>query len=185
LLYDIGMGRKPEGRVRAFVVFALLVVALVVALKFANWLPTFIQKDTMRRYPSIEEVRRQLNFRDLYVPSYFPETIKWPPSEILAQGRPYKAVVLEFSRSGGHGVGLTITQAASDKFSADGKIVLSDVREKITYDLDGTDALLEVGTCEKGGQCSRISWEKDGYYFRISIRAAPFDLVRIAHSMHR
>lgn len=185
MLYDIGMGRKPEGGIRAFVVFALLVAALVAALKFANWLPTFIQKDTMRRYASVEEVRRQLNFRDLYVPSYFPETIGWPPSEILAQGRPYKAVVLEFSRSGGHGVDLMITQAASDKFAVDGKMELSDIREKITYDLDGTEALLEVGSCAEDGQCSRISWKKDGYYFRIVLRAAPFDLVSIAHSMHR
>jgi hypothetical protein len=66
--------------------------------KIANYLPMALQKDTMRKYKSIKEVKSKLNIRDVYIPSYFPQ-ILWPPSTILAQDKPFVAIILEVNRT--------------------------------------------------------------------------------------
>lgn len=175
--------RRKKDRRPGVLVFAAMLLALVAALKVANWLPTAVQKGALRSYQSLEQMERALNFRDVRVPSYFPESVSWPPSAILAQGRPFKAVMLEFSRPGDEGPSLVITQSASPGFPPSPPIRLSEITERIDYDLRETTALLEVGACPDGSACSRITWREGGYRFSVAMRAAPFDLVRIAHSM--
>lgn len=175
--------RWKRGGRPGLIVFAAVLLALVAALKVANWLPTAVQKGALQSYGDIEEMKRALNFKEVRVPSYFPESVSWPPSAILAQGRPFKAVLLEFSRAGDEGPVLVITQSASAGFPPSPPIRLSEVSERIDYDLRETTALLEVGLCPDGARCSRISWQEGGYRFSVAMRAAPFDLVRIAHSM--
>lgn len=166
-----------------FLVFAAVVALLVAGLKLFNWLPTAVQKDSMRRYGSIEEVKTALGIRDLYVPSYFPESLTWPPSEIMAQGRPFAAVVMEFNRLEEGDIGLIISQAASSSFDATRKIKVSEVMETVAYDLKGRKAVLEVGTCEAGGTCSRISWDEGPYTIRVAMKSPPFELIKMAQSM--
>ena len=80
----------------------------------------------MRRYGDFEEMRTTLGIRQVFVPSYFPEDFRWPPTGILAQGKPYPAVIMEFERSGEgktREVGMMIYQAARDDFSPGGPLV--------------------------------------------------------------
>src|SRR3972149_11065727 len=133
--------------------FAAGLAILVIALKALNWIPLIAQKDLMRRYGDFEEMRMSLGIREVFVPSYFPEDFRWPPSGILAQGKPYPAVIMEFER-GGEGksreVGMMIYQAARDDFSPGGPLVLSRIREQATYPLKGRSAILEAGVGGKG-----------------------------------
>ncbi len=77
-----------------------MTAVVVILLALLNWLPSMISEDFVRRYDSIEEATRSLGFQNkALVPKYFPEGILWPPSMILAQKKPYKAVLIEFSET--------------------------------------------------------------------------------------
>ncbi len=172
-------------RARAYGFFYILltVAAVLVVLRTLNWLPTILQKDTMRRYSSVEEVRAKLNIRDLPTPSYFPQSIMWPPSEILAQAKPYPAVLMIFKAAKERDVALVITQAASDTFSANALIPFVQITRTVPYDLKGRKALLEVGLCKNDEPCSRLSWAEHSSRTTLVMKSPPFELIRIAESM--
>jgi hypothetical protein len=168
--------------------FAAGLAILIIALKALNWIPLIAQKDLMRRYGDFDEMRTGLGIREVFVPSYFPEDFRWPPSGILAQGRPYLAVIMEFERSGegktGE-VGMMIYQAARDDFSPGGPLILSRIKEQATYPLKGRSAILEVGSGVKGEPCSRISWREKDVRITVLARLTPFELMKVAESMLR
>ena len=169
-----------------FLAFAAGLAILVIALKALNWFPLAAQQDLMRRYGDFEEMRMALGIRQVYVPSYFPENFRWPPTGILAQGKPFPAVIMEFGRSGegktGE-VGMMIYQATEDGFSPGGTLVISRVRERATYLLKGRPAILEVGSGVKGEPCSRISWREKDVRITVLARLTPFELMKVAESM--
>jgi hypothetical protein len=174
-----------KARVYGFFYLLLAVAAVLIVLKTLNWLPTVLQKDMLRRFDSIEEVRAKLNIRDVYVPSYFPESIIWPPSEILAQAKPYPAVLIIFHAPKTRDAALVISQAASDGFAENSLIPFVQVTRTVPYDLKNRKALLEVGMCGNAETCSRLSWTENSYRIKLAMKAPPFELIRIAESMLR
>jgi hypothetical protein len=170
--------------VRGFLFFLLTVAAVILFLMLLNWLPLTLQKDTMRRYASVDEARSKLNLKGIYVPSYFPQNITWPPSEILAQNRPYPAVLMVFHRADKkEEVALVISQTSAEFFPGDAFITFDKITEAVPFHFKSRQALLEVGTCNKGGPCSRISWSEGGYHIVLAMKSPPFELIRIAESM--
>lgn len=168
--------------------FAAGLAILVIALKAINWIPLIAQKDLMRRYGDFEEMRTAVGIRQVFVPSYFPEDFRWPPAGILAQGKPYPAVIMEIERSGEgktREIGMMIYQAARDDFSPGGPLALSRVREQATYPLKGRSAILEVGVGMKGEPCSRISWREKDVRITVLARLTPIELMKVAESMLR
>lgn len=168
--------------------FAAGLAVLVVALKAFNWFPTVAQKDLLRRYGNFEEMRTTLGIPQVFVPSYFPEEFRWPPTGILAQGTPYPAVIMEFERSGegktGE-IGMMIYQASADDFSPGGTLEMARIRERATYPLKGRSAVLEVGSGPKGEPCSRISWREKDVRVTVLARLTPLELMKVAESMLR
>jgi hypothetical protein len=142
-----------------------------------------VQKDMLRKFDSVEEVQSKLNIRDLHVPSYFPQSIMWPPSEILAQAKPYPAVLMIFNDAKTRDVVLVISQAASDTFSENSLLSFVQITRKVPFDLKNRKALLEVGMCKKDEPCSRISWTENNYRIVLTMKSPPFELIRIAEGM--
>lgn len=168
----------------SFFYFIVTIAILIAALKIINWLPMTFQEETMRRYSSIEEVRSKLNIRDIFVPSYFPQNLTWPPSEILAQTKPFIAIVMEFRDVEKGDTALIITQASSDKdFVPDKKIRILQVKERVAYSLKGRDAKLEVGVCKDDLPCSQISWKEGRYRINTKMKSTPHELIKIVDSM--
>ncbi len=169
----------------SFFYFALTVVILIAALKIFNYLPMMIQKDTMRRYHSIEDVKSKLNIKEISVPSYFPQSLVWPPSEIFAQNKPFTAVVMEFRHARIGDIALIISQADSKDFKADEKIKIVQIKEKISYPLKGRTVTLEAGMCKNEEPCSRIVWDEGRYRITVTAKASPPELLKISESMIR
>ncbi len=167
----------------SFISFAVTIAVLIVVLKIINWLPIMVEKGIMRKYSSVEEVRLKLDIRDIYVPSYFPQRFTWPPSEILAQSKPFIAIVMEFRDIEKGDIALIISQAASPDFVPQKKIKILQIREKVNYNLKGRDAILEVGECKNDEPCSQILWDEGKYRMYIVMKSTPFDLIKIADSM--
>ncbi|HSB33265.1 MAG TPA: hypothetical protein VLG39_02295 [Nitrospirota bacterium] len=172
-------------KARAYGFFYLLITvfAVIAVLKTLNWLPAVLQKDMLSKFGSIEEVRAKLHITDVYMPSYFPESITWPPSEILAQARPYPAVLIIFHDRKTQDAALVISQAASDAFADDSLIPIARITRSVPYDVKNRKALLEVGVCANTEPCSRLSWTENGYRIKLAMKAPPFELIRIAESM--
>jgi hypothetical protein len=171
-------------RLRSFLSFAVIIAILIAALKIINWVPMAIQEGTIRKYDSIEDVRLKLKIRDLYVPSYFPQSLSWPPAEILAQSKPFTAIIMEFKRVKKGDVALIISQAdTSGDFTPDMKIKAAHIRETIHYPLKGREAVLEVGICKNDEPYSKISWNEGKYKITVIMKSMPQELIRIAESM--
>ncbi len=168
---------------RRFLFFALTIAAIIVTLKTLNWLPLVLQKGTLRTYSSVEAVKSKLNIRDLYVPSYFPQGITWPPSEIWAQTKPYVATLMVFNRTGTGDPALVISQAASGRLPLDVRIRMLQVKESLPYSLKGRASFLEVGVCKNNEICSRISWNEGNYAMTVAMKSPPSELIKIAESM--
>lgn len=163
--------------------FTAAVAVLVAAIKILNWVPSVAQPDLLKKYRDIEEVKTGLNLRGIIIPSYFPQNLKWPPSSILAQGKPFPAVVMEFEQDFSKETVLVISQSVSENFQADGKISVVQLKERVNYPLKGRDAVLEVGFGKKGEMCSRVSWKEGKYWIHVMSKSPPFELLKVAESM--
>ena len=162
----------------------IMAAGVVVILAEVNRLPSSIQKGFARHYDSVEEARRSLGFDNILVPRYFPEGISWPPSFIFGQKTPYRAVVLEFKEAKAGETALIIIQTSRrDSELQLQRTRLTELKEDTPYRLKGRIARLQVGTCDKGIPCSRISWQEGDLYFTVLYLSSPFELIRIAESM--
>src|SRR5512145_3511793 len=152
--------------------FAIGVLILVGATMAVNRVPVLVQGDLLREYDSFDAVSAGLPALPIYVPSYYPQDLRWPPSRILAQGRPFPAVLMEFQgRRSGRTV-LVISQSARAKFSPDDKVRIVKIKEKTSYVLKGRDARLEVGVYGDGASCSRIAWTQGAYRIDVTGKSA-------------
>ncbi len=168
---------------QGFLSLAVMVFVIVMALVVANWVPGTIDSTLMREYGSIDEVRDTLRMKTLYVPRYFPETVSWPPSKVLAQRNPYEAVVMEFEGVEEGLPLLVISQSTSGDFLAFERLRMEEVAEHSTYEFKGRRALLSTGTCSQGRRCSMLAWSEGPYHIRMIMSGDPFGLISIAQSM--
>jgi hypothetical protein len=166
----------------------IVMAAVVVAfLALVNRLPSLIHDDFLKKFDSLEGAKRSLGFDDeMLIPRYFPEAISWPPSLILAQKKPYKAVVIEFMEVKTMKPALIIIQSASqDGITQLQRIVMTGLDEETEFSLNGKSALLQVGLCGYGNTCSRMTWQDHGLHYTVLLMSSPFELVKIAESMFR
>jgi hypothetical protein len=163
--------------------FVITLAVVVGVLKFMNWAPGALEPGLMSRYQRIEDVEATLGITKIYVPAYFPETIGWPPAAILAQSKPYPAVVMEFARASDGETMLVIVQAASRRFQPEVAIRFHTISETVPLDLRGRSARLEAGLCDDRTACSRLEWDEGEVHVMLTMRAPSIELIRIAESM--
>ncbi len=165
-----------------FFSFLIAVALMIAVLKVLHWLPTAIQADIMKSYNSIEDAKSKLNIKNIYMPLYFPKGLVWPPSNVLAQKKPYIAVVMEFKDEKGD-IALIISQAASNKFTPDKKIKMTQISQKVNFNLKGREANLMVGVCKNEDLCSNISWNEVQYSLIVIAKLPPVEIVKLCESM--
>jgi len=164
-------------------VFIVMIVILIGVLQLINWIPSAVQEGAFARFGSLDEVRAKLKISPLLTPVYYPRSIRWPPSLIAAQTRPYAAVITEFPRSDGEGVGLVVTQTEQGRPLLEERMRLSSLRERVEYPLKGRPAVLEVGACGGEETCSRLSWSEGAFQITLTMPSSPVELIGIAESM--
>jgi len=180
------MKKESLGRTVRGLFWIIVMAAVVVALlALVNRLPSILNEDSVRRYDSIGEATQSLGFDSkALVPTYFPEGILWPPSLILAQSKPYKAVVIEFREAETVKTALIVILSSLKGSNVQlQRITMTELKEKSEYMLKGKAAFLEVGTCEKMETCSRMSWHENGLNFTVLLMSSPFELIKVAESM--
>lgn len=164
-------------------VFAAIIAILLGVLQVVNWIPSAVQDGEFARFKSIDDAREHLKLAHLFVPVYYPRGIRWPPSLVAGQLRPYPAVVMEFPGSGGDDTALAISQTAGTHAPVHQAIVLETVLERTPLTLKGRAAVLESGVALSGERCSRLTWDEEGFRIVVATTESPAELLRIAESM--
>jgi hypothetical protein len=170
-------------RLLGLVIFIVAVAALIGSLRVLNWTPGILQEGLPSVYSSIDEVRSRLHIRNIYIPSYYPQGLHWPPGRIVAQSKPYSMVLMEFTRQEDGGVLLAISQTSLPYPPPQVAIKMLQTNERVNLPLKGRIALLEVGQCRNNEQCCRISWNESPYHIEVNMVAPPSEIVKIAESM--
>ena len=164
----------------------LAAAGVVALLAVLNWVPSIMQKDFVKRYNSIDEAKRSSGIATVLIPTYFPEGISWPASFIVAQKRPYQALVMEFRETESGKTSLILIQSSSpDAEKQFQRIRISEIREETEFSLKGRLATLRAGMCDNGMSCSSLTWQEGGIYHSVLFMSSPFELIKVSESMIR
>lgn len=161
-----------------------MVLVVAVILNLLNWVPTIFQGEGVRRYKTIEDLKSELKLGKLFLPSYFPQYLIWPPSEIYGRRKPAKMVLMHFTNYDGKDVVLSVMQADS----ADPRPIKSRIDPVITRKregilIKGKRGELCLALCAGGEPCNSVTWESEGYTFTIIAKDSVEELRKIAESM--
>jgi hypothetical protein len=175
------MGKKSIGK---FLLFALMVAAVALALKLIDWIPMSMDAEGMRRYKSIEAAMSALKIKKIYLPSYFPQRIEWPASEVYAQRRPFVVIIMHFKERGTDDILLAIRQADSKALNpVSSRIEPSLIRSEEDVLIKGRTARLSIASCGDGRPCNKLMWNEDGYTLTVVAGESAGELMRIGESM--
>ena len=171
---------------KSAVSFAMLTAVLVGALAVANWMPSVIDREVLRKYTSVESVQRDLHMDKIYMPSYLPEYLRLNsiPVEIYAQKKPFSMVLLHFQSWDSKDIGLIVHQiSAKADYHPESEIKLGSVIRRSKVSIKGRDGLLITAECEKRGTCNQVSWTEGNYLLKVISKGSARDVIRIAASM--
>jgi hypothetical protein len=121
-----------------------------------NILPLYFDKSLLRGYTNINELKNSLKIKDLLLPTYLPENIKWPPSKILGQSTPYLAIILEFTSATNNDTILFISISENKNFKYPNNIILHNNSKTFTININNRPALIKAGFCQDNINCSEI-----------------------------
>lgn len=165
-------------------VFLLLAGGITLGLTVLNRVPLYAEKGVVRQYGSIDEAGRALGMKEVLAPAYYPEGLGWPPTAVFAQGKPFRAILMEFGDGAGGDPSLVISESESGSFPP-GRLRFESVTERTDYGLKGRKAVLEVGRSTDGSELSRVTWSERGKTVVVTAKYPPFELLRTAESMLR
>jgi hypothetical protein len=163
--------------------FLVTIVAVLLVLKLLNWLPSALQKEDIRKYSSVDDVRTALKIPRIYIPAYFPEYIKWPPAEIFAQRKPFPLVMMHFTHRDSKSFALSFFQWDS-KANFEPKSEVLYVRKESPVNIRGRTGTLVIAVCSGRERCNRISWEEENYRITLIADDSPEQLIRMAESIY-
>jgi len=170
-------------QLRKYVLFGIMIAVTVMLLDLLNWVPNAVQKDGVRKYKTIEDAKASLKLSKLFLPSYFPQYLIWPPSEVYGRRKPSKMVLMHFINYDRKDVVLSIMQAeASDPHPLRSRIEPVKIRRRDAVLIKGRRGELSLALCSGGEPCNSVTWEEEGYTFTIIAKDSVQELLKIAES---
>jgi len=137
-----------------------------------------------RSFDTVLELERAAKVR-LALPAYFPQTLRWPPSQIRLVGRAPVVAVLAFTGQEGGPERLIISQlvAGGGNLPEDeqGGVVL----ESRELQVGGAPALLERTKGVDGAVWYRLTWSWKGRPYAMTTRGSLDELLRMAATVRR
>ncbi|MEW6109028.1 MAG: hypothetical protein AB1632_07690 [Nitrospirota bacterium] len=176
------MEKNKRTGLRAILSFSITILITVLVLKLLNWIPMSFQKEDIRKYKTIEDVKAKLKISRVYVPAYFPEYIKWPPAEIFAQKRPFVLIMTHFAHADSMKFALSIYQADSRADFEPRKDILY-LKNESTVFIKGREGKLVTAVCRGQVRCNSLSWEEGKFRLTLISDDVPEQMIRMAESM--
>jgi len=165
---------------------AWVLLAATLGLAGLGALPGWLAGETheLRRVETVEAAERWVR-SPVALPSYFPERLAWPPSEVRVAGGVGGAVALRFAARAPGGAPVELLQASTPgvpiplDLLAEGSEI-SSARATV----GGRPAILARVLVE-GQAWEELRWERDGHAMVARTRGDLDELVRMAQSTHR
>lgn len=180
------MNLRVIHQIKMFAFFILMIALLVVVLELINWIPSIIEKEGLRRYETIEFVRKKLHIEKIYMPSYLPEdlNLRWPPAEIYAQKKPFTMIIMHFYQRDSRDIGLIVHQVdAGANYRPESRIKFTEIKKESRVLIKGREGVLITAICENNSPCNRVSWKEGEFLLTVIGKHSRRDLIRIAMSM--
>jgi hypothetical protein len=179
------MGSTASEGARALWTLTLVLGGAAAALAALDAVPTWLhgQPRGVRRAGSVEEAERRVQARVL-LPSYFPDTLRWPPATVRFTRDEGGAVALAFDGRDGAPALLLVQNVAGTAPVPEGLGGRLAVIQQQSAPL-GDDAVLSRVVAEDGTLWSQLDWSRDGRRFLLRGRGSLEDLIRMARSIHR
>lgn len=170
--------------IKMLCLFILTLAVTVLLLALLNWIPSFIQPESIRKYGSLEDVQKALHTVKIYLPAYFPERLQWPPSEIYAQNKPYTLVLMHVKERQRDHIVLGIRQVDARSARAIRlRIEPTRITQQEMIAIKGRPAVLSLASCADGSVCNMVAWREGNYRLTVVARDSARELIRIAESM--
>ena len=179
-----GMGSTVSEGARALWTLTLVLGGAALTLVGLDAMPTWLhgQPRGVRRAASVEEAERRVQSRVL-LPSYFPDSLRWPPSRVRFTREDGGAVALDFLGADGAPALLLAQNVTSTQPIPDGIRDRLAVIQQQSAPL-GDDAVLARVVAEDGTLWNQLEWTRDGRRFLLRGRGSLEDLIRMGRSIH-
>lgn len=169
---------------RALWTLTLVLGGAAIALATLDSVPTWLHGEPrgIRRAGSIEEAERRLQAR-VIVPSYFPDSLRWPPSTVRFTRDDGGSVALTFLGKDG-GPALVLAQTTGERATLpDGIRGRLAVIQQQSAPV-AADAVLSRVVAEDGTLWNQLEWTAGGRHHLLRGRGPLEDLFRMARSIH-
>ena len=177
------MKKRTFGKKLIFFTVTVLLITAILAL--LNWLPSLIQKRTMKRFSSIDSAKKELRLHRLFLPTYIPEDLHlvWPPAEMYGQEVPFSAFIIHLRYRDSRNIGLVIQQTdATAPYQIEPLIKISTKSKGSQIFVKDRKALLVPAICDENTPCNEISWNEDGTIITLICKCSAQEIVKIASS---
>ncbi len=177
------MGSTVSEGARALLTMTLVLGGTVAALATLDSVPTWLhgQPRGVRRVDTVEDAERRLQTKVL-LPSYFPDTLRWPPSGVRFTRDEGGAVALDFLGKDGTPA-LLLVESVTDRAIPEGLQGRLAIIQQQSAPL-GDGAVLARVVAEDGTLWSQLDWSRGGRRFLLRGRGSLEDLLRMARSTH-
>lgn len=175
-------GKTNKSSFRMYGSFFITILVTVLVLKLVNWVPSTFFKEDIRKFRSLDEVKDKIKVAKIYTPSYFPEHIQWPPSEIFAQRKPFVLITMHFPHRDSRMTALSIYQA--DKNAGyEPPLDILYRRDERPVSINNRKGTLVLAVCRGNERCNSLSWEEGGMRIILVSDDIPDQLMKMASSM--
>ncbi|NJD55362.1 MAG: hypothetical protein FIA94_03040 [Nitrospirae bacterium] len=170
---------------KRLLLFCLTVFLVTGVLAVLNWLPSLVQKQTMKKFSSIDAAEKQLRVKHLFLPTLIPEDLRivWPPAEIYAQDVPFSAFIMHLKYKDSNGIGLVIQQTDADApYQIEPLIKVKTVTAGSQIFIKDRKAVLVPAVCDDDIPCNEVSWNEGGTIITLICKCSAQEVVKIAAS---
>lgn len=165
----------------------ILMCMVSISLYVLKKVPAYIQERKEKSYSSVEEAEYSLGLR-IFLPSYFPDYLTWPPKEIKVVRKPSLIITLVFISQGDGTPSLVIHEIISN--TDESKPVGLDIIEpkghsgEIEVSVGGAKGTLKLGVVEHGSRWTQLHWKQGDRKMVLRSNRSVEDLLKIARSIH-
>ena len=166
---------------------AILVCMVSISLYVLNKVPLYLQEGKEKSYSSLEDAEYSLGVR-IFLPSYFPDYLIWPPKEIKVIRKPSLVITLAFMSQGESSPSLIIHEIISNTDEGNGGGL--DFMEHKTHSgeiqvsVGGAKGTLRLGVVEHGSRWTELSWKQGDRMMVLRSNKSVEDLLKISRSIH-
>ena len=180
-----GPARRPADFGRSLAVLAAILVVAAGTLRGLDALPGFLTGHPRGVFAasSLEEAERVLGAR-IWLPAFFPDSLRWPPRSMIIYAGPPAAVAVTFPAAGAIGASLVVCQTVEDAEALPRQVLPSGLTLQTgRIRLRGMDAWLAHVQLDDGRLVYDVAWHEAGRLVALRYEGSSDLLLKFANSL--